>query len=40
VDGVPVGASSDGRFTSGRLGLFAGQAGMDVVFTSFAVTPP
>jgi hypothetical protein len=39
VDGKQVGSYSDSHFTAGRLGLFAGQAGADVVFTAFSVTP-
>jgi hypothetical protein len=39
VDGAQVGSYSDGHFSAGRLGLFAGQAGTDVAFTTFSVTP-
>jgi hypothetical protein len=39
VDGKQVGSYSDGHFSAGRLGLFAGQAGTDVAFTAFSVTP-
>jgi hypothetical protein len=37
VDGTRLGSVSDGHFPSGRVGLFAGASGQDVVFSDFDV---
>lgn len=39
VDGSQVGSFSDGRFSSGRVGLYVARPGTDVAFTDFSVTP-